>query len=92
MTHLIQLLGLMTLVWLPLSHAQTPAADPALEPATTVAPGPAAGEPGPADWTAYGRNNAATRYSPLDLINRDNVADLKPVWGYRTGNLPEQSV
>ena len=91
MTHLIRLFGLMTLIWLPLSHAQTTTYDPTLEPATTVA-STVAGAPEPADWTAYGRNNAATRYSPLDQIDRDNVSELKPVWGYRTGNLPDQSV
>lgn len=92
MTYLIRLVGLLSLAWLPLGHAQTTAADPSLEPATTVSPGMAGAEPEPADWTTYGRNNAATRYSPLELINRDNVVDLKPVWGYRTGNLPDQSV
>jgi len=91
MTHLIRLFGLMTLIWLPLSHAQTTAYDPTLEPTTTVT-STVAGAPEPADWTAYGRNNAATRYSPLDQIDRDNVSELKPVWGYRTGNLPDQSV
>ncbi len=91
MTHLIRLFGLMTLIWLPLSHAQTTAYDPTLEPATTVA-STVASAPEPADWTTYGRNNAATRYSPLDQIDRDNVSELKPVWGYRTGNLPDQSV
>jgi len=92
MTYMLRLVGLLSLTWLPFSYAQTTAADPSLEPATTVSPGPAGAEPEPADWTAYGRNNAATRYSPLERINRDNVADLKPVWGYRTGNLPDQSV
>jgi len=92
MTRLIKLFGLVALVWLPISHAQTPAADPSLEPATSVTPTSTGDEPEPADWTAYGRNDAATRYSPLALINRDNVANLKPVWGYRTGNLPEQPV
>lgn len=81
----------LALAGLPVTHAQTPA-DPSLEPATTVAPATTGGEPGPADWTAYGRDIAATRYSPLDLINRDNVANLRPVWGYRTGHLPDQKV
>jgi len=84
-------LSLLTFAWLPLGHAQEPAADPGLEPSTTLAPA-TTGKPPAGDWTAYGRDKAATRYSPLDLINRDNVAELKPVWGYRTGNLPEQAV
>ncbi|HAF92920.1 MAG TPA: hypothetical protein DCG67_14335, partial [Pseudomonas sp.] len=76
-------LSLLTFAWLPLGHAQQPAADPGLEPSTTLAPA-TTGKPPAGDWTAYGRDKAATRYSPLDLINRDNVAELKPVWGYRT--------
>ncbi|TBU83475.1 membrane-bound PQQ-dependent dehydrogenase, glucose/quinate/shikimate family [Pseudomonas daroniae] len=39
------------------------------------------------DWAAYGRNAAATRYSPLDQINADNVGKLERAWQYRTGDL-----
>ena len=52
-------------------------------------PLPAAADPAPTDWTAYGRDNAATRYSPLDRITRDNVKKLKKAWTYRTGDLPK---
>ncbi|MEB3753933.1 membrane-bound PQQ-dependent dehydrogenase, glucose/quinate/shikimate family [Acinetobacter sp. MD2(2019)] len=40
------------------------------------------------DWTHYGRDSNATRYSPLQLINTDNVKELKQAWVYRTGDLP----
>ncbi|MCD9031413.1 membrane-bound PQQ-dependent dehydrogenase, glucose/quinate/shikimate family [Luteimonas sp. Y-2-2-4F] len=48
----------------------------------------AADAPADADWAAYGRDNAATRYSPLARIDRGNVARLQRVWEYRTGDLP----
>lgn len=50
---------------------------------------PAKDAPADEDWAAYGRSNAATRYSPLSRINRDNVAQLERAWTYRTGDLPE---
>ncbi|WP_224971094.1 membrane-bound PQQ-dependent dehydrogenase, glucose/quinate/shikimate family [Acinetobacter oleivorans] len=40
------------------------------------------------DWKYYGRDAYATRYSPLQLINVDNVKNLKQAWVYRTGDLP----
>lgn len=43
-----------------------------------------------ADWIAYGGTQAARRYSPLRQITRDNVGDLKRVWEFRTGDLPEE--
>lgn len=58
----------------------------------TQVPLPAAENPRAADWTAYGRNNAATRFSPLTEINRDNVGSLERVWSYRTRDLPPQRV
>ena len=41
-----------------------------------------------ADWPAYGGSYSARRYSPLDQINRDNVAKLTKVWTFHTGDLP----
>lgn len=41
-----------------------------------------------ADWPAYGGSYSARRYSPLDQINRDNVAKLTRVWTFHTGDLP----
>lgn len=42
-----------------------------------------------ADWPAYGGTYAAARYSPLEQITRDNVAQLQKTWEFRTGDLPE---
>ena len=40
-------------------------------------------EPIPAgDWRTINRDLAATRYSPLDEINKSNVAKLAEVWSY----------
>lgn len=47
---------------------------------------------GAVDWTAYGRDQGGSRFSPLDQINRGNVAQLKVAWTYRTGEAPEKSV
>lgn len=40
------------------------------------------------DWSVYGRDNDATRYSPLDEITPRNVSQLQREWVYRTGDLP----
>ncbi len=40
------------------------------------------------DWAAYGRDKDATRYSPLQQIDTQNVKNLKVAWTYRTGDLP----
>jgi quinoprotein glucose dehydrogenase len=34
----------------------------------------------PEEWPVYGRDDAGSRYSPLDQINRDNVKDLRVAW------------
>src|SRR5690606_31653713 len=39
-----------------------------------------------ADWPAYGGTHHATRYSPLEQITRENVADLELIWEFRTGD------
>ena len=36
-------------------------------------------------WVTYGRNYGAWRYLADDQINRDTVADLRPVWIKQTG-------
>ena len=36
------------------------------------------------EWHAYGADNGATKYSPLDQINADNVDDLRIAWTRRT--------
>jgi len=47
--------------------------------------------PVPEDWSAYGRDNAGTRYSPLAQITRDNVGGLQRAWTFRTGDIPAKS-
>ena len=46
----------------------------------------AANNPAQGDWAAYGRDQAATRYSPTHQITAKNVADLGKVWQYQTGD------
>ena len=41
-----------------------------------------------ADWRTTGGAPGNTRYSPLDQINRGNVAQLTVAWTYHTGDLP----
>jgi len=38
-----------------------------------------------AGWPAYGADEAGTRYSPANQIDRGNVGKLKVAWTYRTG-------
>ena len=38
------------------------------------------------DWPAYGRDPGGERFSPLDGINRENVASLQVAWTFRTGD------
>ncbi len=98
-----RLVCLIACCWLPLAGAQpapeqsgpgqqqtvVPGQDPDLERPSPAAEGDA---PDQADWVAYGRTNAATRYSPLEQINRQNVDQLTPAWVYRTGDMPPESV
>ena len=39
-------------------------------------------DPEDGDWISYRRTYDAVGFSPLDSINRSNVADLRPVWAY----------
>lgn len=43
--------------------------------------------PDAGDWPAYGRDSGGNRFSPLAAIDRSNVASLRPVWTYETGDL-----
>jgi quinoprotein glucose dehydrogenase len=43
-----------------------------------------------AEWLGYHGDSNATRYSPLDLINRDNAADLEIAWRWTTVNFGPQ--
>ena len=38
------------------------------------------------EWRAYGADEASTRYSPLDQINRDNVKNLQIAWTWKFDN------
>jgi len=40
------------------------------------------------DWPAYGGGHNATRFSPLEQITPENVAQLEVAWEFRTGDLP----
>lgn len=42
-------------------------------------------------WPHYGGDLAARKYSPLDQINRDNVAQLRVAWTYHTGDVSDGS-
>ena len=37
------------------------------------------------DWPAYGRDRGGERFSPLNIIDRKNVARLSVAWEYSTG-------
>jgi quinoprotein glucose dehydrogenase len=43
------------------------------------------------DWPFYGGDQGGMKYSPLDQVNKSNVASLKKVWEWKTGEaaLPE---
>src|SRR5207248_3759179 len=45
----------------------------------------------PRDWPVYGGNTAGTRYSPLDKINRGNVAQLRVAWQFDPMDTPPDS-
>ena len=38
------------------------------------------------EWAAYGRDPGGQRFSPLAVINRENVRSLKVAWTFRTGD------
>src|SRR5439155_24455921 len=40
------------------------------------------------DWPAYAGDPGSTHYSALDQINRGNVANLKQLWEWKTGEEP----
>ena len=41
-----------------------------------------------ADWPVYGGTDLGKRYSPLNQITPQNVAQLQKVWTYHTGDMP----
>ncbi|MGI8746072.1 MAG: pyrroloquinoline quinone-dependent dehydrogenase [Bryobacteraceae bacterium] len=38
-------------------------------------------------WPAYGHDPGGTRFSPLAIVNRQNVTQLKVAWTFHTGDL-----
>src|ERR1700716_4597331 len=54
---------------------------------------PAAETPGEAagNWAFYGGDAGGSRYSPLDQITKSNVAQLKPIWEFHTGDVSDGS-
>ena len=47
-------------------------------------------EPQSLDWSLYGNDYANTRYSHLDQLNTENVANLKVAWTFDLDNLEAQ--
>ena len=43
------------------------------------------------DWPTYGNDPGGMRYSPIDDINRGNVAKLRIAWAYHTGDVSDGS-
>lgn len=41
------------------------------------------------EWADWGRDSQGTRYSPLDLINRANVAELALAWTHHSGEISD---
>ena len=41
------------------------------------------------EWANYGGDAGGMRYSPLSLINRENVSKLAVAWVYRTGDVSD---
>lgn len=55
-----------------------------------VVAAPSARAQASASWPVYGGDLAATKYSTLASINRENVAQLKPAWEWSTGETPNE--
>ena len=41
------------------------------------------------EWPNYGNDSGGMRHSPLSLINRENVAQLKVAWVFHTGDISD---
>ena len=52
-----------------------------------VAPLHAQSDAGAGEWRAYAADKASSKYSPLDQITKDNVADLRIAW--RQSTIPD---
>ena len=80
--NLAETVVLAAFIWAGGAAAQSP---PPPTPATPVHTAP--GE----DWPSYGHDPEGTRFSPLDQINRGNVAQLKVAWTFHTGDISDGS-
>lgn len=58
------------------------------EPPRTTESAPTSARDVAAEWPAYGGDPQGTRYSTVAEISRDNVADLRVAWTFRTGETP----
>src|SRR5437879_3759363 len=59
--------------------------------AAAMTPGLRAADKDPArEWRYYGADPGATRYSPLDQINRSNVKRLRIAWTHHTEDSVER--
>ena len=61
----------------------------AQQPSATNAPAANSAAAHDTSWPNYGNDPHGQRYSPLAQVNRDNVAQLKVAWTYRTGVLEQ---
>jgi membrane-bound PQQ-dependent dehydrogenase (glucose/quinate/shikimate family) len=43
------------------------------------------------EWRFYGADSGGTRFSPLEQINRENVAAMKRAWTYHTGEVNREN-
>jgi hypothetical protein len=43
------------------------------------------------NWTNFGQDPGATKFSTLDQINDDNVTNLKRAWTFHTATTPDSS-
>jgi len=57
-------------------------------PGVRQSPGPAGDFPA-GEWHAYGRTQLGQRYSPLNQITPQNVANLTEAWRFETGDEPQ---
>ena len=80
LSSLAALLLILLAALLPARHVQAEFPEAARGLVSSDLVGPENGE-----WRQYGNTLAGTRFSPLTQVNRDNVAQLKLAWTYRTG-------
>jgi quinoprotein glucose dehydrogenase len=48
--------------------------------------------PGPIEWTTYGRDAGGSRFAPIADITRENVSRLELAWTYHTGEAADTSL